>query len=116
MDFNGVWRSVEWFNDFEVNVYGVIRNKKTGYIKKQALRKTGKRYYRYVAFSVNGKIYSKPVSHIVAKSFPEICGEWFEGCEVHHINRDTENNSAYNLQILSKEQHRLEHRHKLRFD
>lgn len=47
---------------------------------------------------------------LVAKAFPEICGEWFEGCQVHHKDRNKLNNMASNLTILTKEQHALEHK------
>lgn len=47
---------------------------------------------------------------IVAKAFPEICGEWFEGCQVHHKDRNKLNNRADNLICLTKEQHYLEHK------
>ena len=30
----------------------------------------------------DGKVKGYFVSILVAKAFPEICGEWFEGCEV----------------------------------
>lgn len=56
--------------------------------------------------TVKGQI---PVAHLIAKAFPEICGEWFEGCEVHHIDKTPSNNSAYNLQILSHEEHKFLH-------
>lgn len=49
------------------------------------------------------------VSVLVAKAFPEICGEWFEGCQVHHIDRDSNNNNALNLKVLSKQEHFLLH-------
>lgn len=49
------------------------------------------------------------VYRIVAKAFPEVCGKWFEGCEVHHIDYNPENDRADNLQIMSKEEHRQIH-------
>lgn len=57
--------------------------------------------------SINHKIYY--VSRLVAKAFPEICGEWFDECEVHHIDRDKSNNRADNLLVLSKEDHKKIH-------
>jgi hypothetical protein len=42
---------------------------------------------------------------LVAQAFPEICGEWFEECEVHHIDGNPANNNAKNLVCLTKEEH-----------
>lgn len=55
----------------------------------------------------NGKRISTYV--LVAKAFPEICGEWFEGCEVHHLDRNPSNDKADNLKVLSAEEHRKLH-------
>lgn len=73
--------------------------------------KTGKIYNIYTnknrsnrrRVSINGKNIFCNI--IVAKAFPEICGEWFDGCEVHHIDGDTTNDSAYNLIVLTHSQH-----------
>ena len=46
----------------------------------------------------------------VAKAFPEICGEWFEGCEVHHRDGDPFNNEARNLIVCTKDEHIQFHR------
>ena len=42
---------------------------------------------------------------LVAKAFPEICGEWFDGCHVHHKDQNPSNNKAENLICLSKREH-----------
>lgn len=46
---------------------------------------------------------------LVAKAFPEICGVWFEGCHVHHLNHDPNSkewdDSASNLKVMTKEEH-----------
>ena len=54
----------------------------------------------------------KPVSvhRIVAQAFPEICGEWFDGCEVHHKNEDCTDNRAENLLVLTPEAHKELHK------
>ncbi len=49
-------------------------------------------------------------NRIVAKAFPEICGEWFDGCQVHHKDRNPSNNRADNLEVVSKEAHKKEHK------
>lgn len=37
----------------------------------------------------------------IAKLFPEICGEWFEGCEVDHLNTNRHDNRAINLRCCT---------------
>lgn len=41
----------------------------------------------------------------VAKAFPEICGEWFEGCHVHHKDFNPLHNTPDNLIVLSASEH-----------
>lgn len=55
-----------------------------------------------VALCKDGKPKSVFVSILVAKAFPEICGKWFEGCEVDHIDCDPTNNEATNLRCVTK--------------
>lgn len=41
------------------------------------------------------------VHRIVAFAFPEICGEWFEGCQVNHKNEVKTDNRASNLEVCT---------------
>ena len=41
----------------------------------------------------------------VAKAFPEICGEWFEGCHVHHKDFNPLNNVPENLVVMTEHEH-----------
>ena len=50
---------------------------------------------------------------IAAKTYPEICGEYFEGCVVHHLDENPHNNSPYNLRVLSRAEHVEYHREKI---
>lgn len=47
----------------------------------------------------------KAAHGIIARNYPEICGEWFEGCVVHHKNGLKYDNRPENLQIMTKEAH-----------
>lgn len=55
-----------------------------------------------VVLSKEGKAKTHFVSILVAQAFPEICGEWFEGCEVDHIDTNVTNNVATNLRCVTK--------------
>ena len=92
-----VWRNVPGYEDVSVsNKNGFKRNNTTycGHIN---------RGYRNVSL---GRKRGQMRYHIlVAKAFPEICGEWFEGCEVHHKDFNKLNNVPENLIILSKGEH-----------
>ena len=43
----------------------------------------------------------KYVHILVAKTFPEICGEYYEGCIVDHLDTVRTNNNAFNLKCGS---------------
>lgn len=60
--------------------------------------------YPTVHLTKNSKARTTHVHTIVAKAFPEICGEWFEGCEVDHIDTNKQNCSAYNLRVVTPKQ------------
>ena len=42
---------------------------------------------------------------IVAKAFPEICGNWFEGCHVHHKDFNPLHNTPDNLIVMTEREH-----------
>lgn len=46
---------------------------------------------------------------IIARNYPEICGEWFEGAVVHHINGIKSDNRPQNLLVMSKKEHNKWH-------
>ena len=47
-----------------------------------------------------GKYYL--IHRLVARAFPEICGEWFEGCVIDHINGVKTDNRAINIKITTQ--------------
>ena len=85
-----MWRTVDYYEDgrpkIDVNEQGAVYS----YATKQLL--TGDGIYRYIA-----------------KAFPDICGEWFEGCHVHHKDFNHFNNAPSNLICLTPEEHRQIH-------
>lgn len=92
------------------NVKSVERNYEGGYgavchaggklLKLQFNKKRQNRVQ--VILCKDGKPKTYFVSILVAKAFPEICGEWFEGCEIDHIDTDVTNNVATNLRCVTR--------------
>ena len=118
------WRDILNYEGYQVSNLGRVkslkrfRKGKNGSlvplkekILKGVLSKKSDNYngYRY-ALQKNGKQHKWFIHILVAKAFPEICGEWFDGCDVHHIDFNPLNNNANNLIILSKQEHILIHR------
>lgn len=67
--------------------------------------KCNKKLYVYNKHYLRPFQNGKGIHELVAMAFPEICGEWFEGCQVHHVDHNTKNNRADNLIVLTKEEH-----------
>lgn len=68
------------------------------------------KYQQVFLWKSNKRIKCK-IHIMVAQNFPEICGEWFEGAEVHHKDCNPHNNSANNILVCTKEQHKEIHKH-----
>ena len=66
------------------------------------LRKDGNKMRRYIKTD-NHKW--EGYSVYVAKHNENICGKWFEGCEVHHKDLNCLNDDPHNLICLTKEEH-----------
>lgn len=58
--------------------------------------------YEEVMISEDGSTKHYKIHQLVARAFPEICGEWFDGCEIDHINGITTDNRAINLRVTDK--------------
>ena len=42
------------------------------------------------------------VHRLIAQTFPDICGEWFDGCVINHKDRNPQNNRADNLEVCTQ--------------
>lgn len=100
-------RGIDYNGYYTVNDIGVVSSLDRvdcagkhlkGKVLKQIVAPNG---YVQVALSINGKPRTARVHEIVARAFPEICGEWFKGCEVDHIDADKTNNKATNLRVVT---------------
>ena len=97
------WRDIEGYEGlYKVSSLGRVM--RDGKILKPLLRPNG--YYQ-VTLCLSGKRKSHKIHRLVAKAFPEICGEWFDGCEVNHKDEDKSNNAAENLEICDRRYNNL---------
>ena len=92
-----IWKTIEEFPIYEINQYGVIRNKRTGHIKKPRKDAWG---YQQVGLSkgVHGKTHSKTVHRLVANTFYD--GDHSD-LQVNHIDGNKTNNFIGNLELIS---------------
>lgn len=95
-----MWRKSVYNKSYSVNEIGEVRNDETGYIMTPIKTPCG--YYKA---NIGGK--QVDIQLIVARAFPEICGEWYKGCQINHLDEDKANNSASNLRIVSPSQNCL---------
>ena len=58
--------------------------------------------YYIVRLSKEGVGHTYSAARLIASTFPEICGEYFEGAEIDHIDTDTLNNTATNLRWVDR--------------
>lgn len=88
------WVDVKGWDNYQVSDLGNVRNKITGRILSKKLNSND---YHLVSLWKNNKEKKFLLHRLVALSFPDICGEWYEGAEVDHIDTDRHNNVATNL-------------------
>lgn len=107
-----VWKDIKDFNGYQVSDNGIVKSlarklnnqfSNQERIKPQYEKKSGM-HYLYVNLAKNGKMHSKNVHQLVAHAFPEICGEYFEGAQIDHLNGDPHDNRAVNLRFVSATQ------------
>lgn len=114
------WRQIpiEDFKDlYQVSDQGRVMSYHTGTGKVLRPNKLKNGYLMVTLYS--GCTKRKLLIHrLVAQAFPEICGKWFDKCQVDHINTITTDNRAINLLVtdakgnnnnpITKEKHRTE--------
>lgn len=94
-----IWKPVVGYEGlYEVSSFGRIKNIKRNKILSLGMDKDG--YKLCALYSFNTRRMKK-VHRLVAQAFPEICGEWFEGCVIDHINTLCDDNRATNLKVCT---------------
>lgn len=104
-----IWRDIPEYEGFyKASNFGRVKSLGNGKTRKEKILKfgwmqaqRGKRYY-FVYLCKYGKRTKYQVSHIVAITFPEICGKWFDGAEINHKDENPANNCANNLEWCNR--------------
>lgn len=118
-----VWKNIKGYEGYQISNLGRVKSlarlkkgKGNGMlpvperILKTDITIKGENYKSVrVTLAENGRGKHFSLNVLVAQAFSEICGEWFEGAEVHHINGNPLDNRAENLIVLSPEEHEKKH-------
>lgn len=92
------WRNIDGFDNYQVSSDGEIK----GYYGKTLKCYVCEKGYRRVILYKDKNPKCFKVARIVAKAFPEICGEWFEGCVVDHLNGVRNDDRAENIKVCTQ--------------
>ena len=102
-----IWRPIVGYEDqYEVSDLGNVKSidrldSKGRFRKGRMLSKNKIRDYNQVYLCKNAKTKGKKVYRLVAMAFPEICGDWFDGAEIDHINTEANDDRAVNLRVCT---------------
>jgi hypothetical protein len=97
----GTIRSVDRY----VNHYS--NHKSLRKAKPKAININKKTGYAMVVLYKNSKGKTCLVHRLVAKAFPEICGSWFEKCEIDHLDTNRTNNIVTNLRVCTRHENHM---------
>ena len=89
-------REIPDLEGFYANIYGFIQKKVDYGFDFVSTNKVGNGYR---GVYINGKEHK--VATLVAKTFPDICGTIFDGCEIDHVNTVRTDDRAENLRVCT---------------
>ena len=98
-------KSKEMFSNYCATDDGIILDKDNKPIKTFK----SNNHWQCCIFDNNGKRYTMGVHSVVAMLNID---DWYDGCIVHHKDGDYHNNAVSNLEIMSRNQHALQHHDK----
>ena len=110
---NEIWRPAVYIkrNGIKLDlthIYLVSNYGRTKTFANQKTRKEKERHYSIsrgyycLNYSLNHKKSNLYVNRLVASTFPDICGEYFEGAVVNHKNENKTDNRAENLEWITQ--------------
>lgn len=114
-----LWKPIIGYEDYyEISNLGNVRSidrcvevsgdkpQKKYNLKSKEIKQNTLFGYKICALYKNGKGHNIRVHRYVAMLF---CPDYFDGCEVHHIDGNRSNNIYTNLKCISKTEHLIEH-------
>ena len=114
LDLFGEWREIPNYEGlYEINyatnevrsVERIVTYKdgRKRHVKEKILKTYHSKRLNYewltVGLSKNGVSKTWEVHALVAQTYPEICGEWFEGAVCDHLDRDATHNNPFNIRV-----------------
>ena len=86
---------------YVINRYGSKTLRKGRILKQQLIGMVSKYYAVYIWDYEQNKQVWKYVHYLVALTFPEICGEYFDGAVCNHKDENKLNNKAENIEFCT---------------
>lgn len=99
------WRDIKGYEGcYRISSEGEIQSLPRKYVCGRIVKPyTNRQGYSCVKLFLDNKIKYTTVQILVAKAFPDICGEWFEGAVCNHKNESKWDNRAENIEVVSRE-------------